>query len=266
VLDGLLITGRSVQVTGEFREVVIRHCTLVPGWSLDNHCRPENETEPSIELTDTSARLRVEQSIVGTIRVSENQVTTDPISIKISDSIVDAVNHDLEALAGPGRLVAHAVLELVRSTVLGKVRVHAIQLAENSILLGRVQVARSQIGCVRFCYVRPRSRTPRRYNCQPDLVVSQLPPAKQGGRDPDPEVRADEEMRVRPRFNSSRYATARYCQLSEDCAEEIRRGADDESEMGAFHDLFQPQREANLRARLAEFTPAGMDAGLIFAN
>ncbi len=267
VLDGLLITGRSVQITGELREVLIRHSTLVPGWSLDNHCRPENETEPSIELIGTSARLRVEQSIVGTIRVSENEVTTDPISIQISDSIVDAVNHDLEALSGPGRLVAHAVLELVRSTIFGKVRAHAIQLAENSIFMGRVQVARSQIGCVRFCYVAPRSRTPRRYNCQPDLAVEQMRVLmKARGLGLDQETRADEEMRVRPVFNSVRYGTPTYCQLSLDCAEEIRRGADDESEMGAFHDLFQPQREANLRARLEEFTPAGMDAGLIFAN
>jgi hypothetical protein len=36
--------------------------------------------------------------------------------------------------------------------------------------------------------------------------------------------------------------------------------------MGAFHDLFQPQREANLRVRLQEFTPAGMEADIVFAN
>ena len=33
--------------------------------------------------------------------------------------------------------------------------------------------------------------------------------------------------------------------------------------MGAFHDLYQPQREDSLRARLAEYTPAGTDAGII---
>ena len=71
---------------------------------------------------------------------------------------------------------------------------------------------------------------------------------------------------MRPRFNSTRYGEPAYCQLAESCAPEIRRGADDESEMGAFHDLFQPQREANLRARLDEFTPAGAEAGLIFAT
>ena len=39
--------------------------------------------------------------------------------------------------------------------------------------------------------------------------------------------------------------------------------AHDESEMGVFHDLYQPQRIANLRARLNEYTPAGINAGVI---
>ena len=43
-------------------------------------------------------------------------------------------------------------------------------------------------------------------------------------------------------------------------------GAEDRSEMGAFHDLYQPQRAANLRQRLAEYTPAGADAGVIFVS
>jgi hypothetical protein len=77
---------------------------------------------------------------------------------------------------------------------------------------------------------------------------------------------ASEQLRVEPEFNSRRYGTPTYGQLAGACAEEIKRGADDESEMGAFHDLFQPQRAANLRARLDEYTPAGMDAGIIYAT
>jgi hypothetical protein len=77
---------------------------------------------------------------------------------------------------------------------------------------------------------------------------------------------ASEQLRVEPEFNSTRYGTPAYCQLADSSAEEIKRGADDESELGAFHDLFQPQRAANLRARLDEYTPAGMDAGIIYAN
>jgi hypothetical protein len=72
--------------------------------------------------------------------------------------------------------------------------------------------------------------------------------------------------RVQPRFNSVRYGTPTYAQLAHYCPDEITRGADDESEMGAFHDLFQPQRAANLEARLDEFVPAGMDVGIIYGS
>ncbi|HYH84528.1 MAG TPA: hypothetical protein VEX60_03540, partial [Pyrinomonadaceae bacterium] len=259
VLDGLLIEGRSVRVEGSLGQLVIRHCTLVPGWSLDQHCNPQNETEASIELVETDARLTVERSITGTILVNKNVVTDDPVSIEISDSVLDSTRPSLEALSGPDATAAHALLTITRSTVFGTVSVHAVRLAENSIFYAgpaSVQVARTQTGCVRFCYVPPGSRTPRRYNCQPDLVADGL----------SGDEKAQAEMSVRPQFNSVRYGTPTYCQLAATCPREITRGADDESEMGVLHDLFQPQREANLRTRLDEFTPAGMDAGIIFAT
>lgn len=265
-LDGLLIAGRSVQIGGQIDRLTIRHCTFVPGWSLDQNCEPENENEPSLELVNTSTTLQIEHSIVGTIQVSQDEVLSDPIRIMISDSVLDATRRDLEALGALGYPVAHAVLTIVRSTVIGRIDTHAIELAENTIFDGEIHVARRQHGCIRFCYVTPGSRTPRRYNCQPDLVeraVLESPP-------PAPEtvaaVQQRERTRVRPQFNSTRYGTPTYCQLSAACAPEITGGADDEAEMGVFHDLFQPQRLANLRARLEEYSPAGMDAGIILVN
>ncbi|HVF45255.1 MAG TPA: hypothetical protein VM936_19670 [Pyrinomonadaceae bacterium] len=261
-LDGLMVVGRGLIVEGDLYELSLRDCTLVPGWSLDTDGYPESETEPSVELTNTSARLRVERSVVGSILVDVSEVTIDPLEISLTDSVLDATKPELEALYGPDGTHAHATLRVVRSTVFGTLRAHAISLAENSIFSGRVRVARTQQGCVRFCYVPPGSRTPRRHNCQPDSALSSL-------RGNDAGVVAERErteMRVRPVFNSVRYGTPAYCQLSETCPREIRRGADDESEMGVYHDLFQPQRESNLRARLDEFTPAGVDAGIIFAT
>jgi hypothetical protein len=257
-----MVVGRGLSVGGYLGELRLRDCTLVPGWSLDTDNFPESETEPSIELTDTEVRLRVERRLVGSILVNESEVAIDPVEIKLVDSILDATRPDLEALYAPDNRHAHATLCAVRSTVFGAVRAHAVSLAENSIFSGVVRVARTQKGCVRFCYVTPGSRTPRRYNCQPDLALA----AVKGRGEPAEAERAREEMRVRPHFNSVRYGTPAYCQLAETCPEEIRRGADDESEMGVYHDLFQPQREANLRARLDEFTPAGVDAGVIFAT
>jgi hypothetical protein len=292
IFDGLLITGRSMQIRSappddakgkkprpracDEVHVVIRHCTLVPGWGLGCDCEPNRPAEPSLELYNLEARVRIEHSIVGSIQVQQDQVRADPLELHISDSIVDATSIDREALGAPSSVAAHAILTIERCTVFGQIQTHAISLAENCIFAGRVCVARRQIGCVRFSYVTPGSRTPRRYECQPDRAETAAEESLRAGAakkneppPPDMEMqaaRSRERLRVRPQFNSVRYGNPTYCQLSNSCPEEITRGADDESEMGVFHDLFQPQRAANLNARLDEFTPAGTDAGVIFAT
>lgn len=277
-LDGLLITGRPVRCQGPLQAVTIRDTTLVPGWTLDPECEPERGLEPSLQLYDTpGTRVSIERSIVGTIQVKLDEVEEEPIPIYIGDSILDATGPEIEALGTPEwrlgvqkRRLAHAVLTIVRSTVFGYVDVHAIDLAENTIFDGRITVGRRQRGCMRFCYVSmPGSRTPRRYNCQPDLVEQPIRLQFAAGELTEAErdrAIARERRRVRPQFNSTRYSTPTYAQLARTCAEEIKRGADDESEMGVFHDLYQPQRAANLQARLEEYTPAGMDVGIIYAS
>ena len=281
-LDGLLIAGRGLQVEGPIAGVIIRHSTLVPGWSLHPDCEPSQLEEPSIDITNAHPCITIEHSIIGSIQVNIDEVGLDPISIRISDSILDATGSDCEgpaceAIGASGSSIAHAVLTIVRSTVFGRIDTHAIELAENSIFMGTVRVARRQLGCMRFCYVRPVSRTPKRYNCQPDLAEQaaegqlikadkdNIPPISTSKEAIDT-VKLLAQERVRPQFNSARYGTPTYCQLAESCAEEIGRGADDESEMGVFHDLFQPQREANLRTRLEEYIPARADVGIILAS
>jgi hypothetical protein len=240
--------------------VVIRHCTLVPGWGLDCDCEPKHPNEASLQLENTQACIRVEHSILGSIYVVADEVKLDPVCVRLSDSILDATSDDRVALGCQTLPAAFATASFIRCTVFGQVQTHAIELAENSLFTAKVWVARRQVGCVRFCAVPPGSRTPRRYHCQPDLVVRAL-----GLNPPAAEV-ALAQARMVPLFTSRRYGQAGYAQLALDCAPELLRGADDESELGAFHDLFQPQRAANLRARLDEFTPAGMEAGILFAN
>jgi len=268
ILDGLMITGRGVRVTGKVEELKIRHCTLVPGWSIGHDCEPKRPAKPSLELHKTNCRVIIEHSIIGSIQVYKDEVRSDPIEIQISDSIVDATSDEREAVGAPNWPRAHTILRIARSTVIGQVQTHAIAHAEDSIFTGSITVTRRQFGCLRFCYVPPESRAPNRFQCQPDLIdqiVNQKFPRPEQA-EARARTRLAERLRVRPIFNSFRYGNPTYCQLSNSCAIEIKRGASDESEMGAFHDLFQPQREANLRARLEEFIPAGMEAGIIFAN
>ena len=70
--------------------------------------------------------------------------------------------------------------------------------------------------------------------------------------------------RLVPSFTSLRYNDPGYCQLRRVAPDQIRTGADDEAEMGAFHDLFQPQRESNMRARLDEYLRFGLEAGIFY--
>jgi hypothetical protein len=269
VLDGITLTGRGILVDGEVSGVAIRHSTLVPGWGLECNCNPKRPTEPSIELINAPLCLSIEHSIVGAIQVERDEVRKDPVQIRISDSILDATSPERVALGASGKLCAFATLVIVRSTVIGELQTHAIELAENSILFGSVLACRRQLGCMRFCYVPPGSRTPKRYQCQPDLVDQAIAELFAKGAITPAERDAmteSEQLRVEPDFNSTRYGKPTYCQLADTCAVEISAGADDESEMGAFHDLFQPQRAANLRTRLTEYTPAGIDAGVILAS
>jgi hypothetical protein len=275
-LDGLIVTGRGIAVhgpdgddperaaKGDLCDVTIRHCTLVPGWGLDCGCEPTRPNEPSLELFGSSAKVRIESSILGSIHVTADETALDPVAISICDSIVDATSPARLAIGAPDLPLAFAQLTILRSTVIGAVGTHAIARAENSIFLGVVTVGRRQQGCLRFCYVEPGSRTPRRYRCQPDIALAALCPNLSDGEKAAKQTA--EQSRLRPCFNSTRYGTPTYCQLASDCAEEIARGADDESEMGVFHDLFQPQRAANLGARIEEYTPAGLDVAILFAS
>jgi len=291
-LDGIVVTGRGLRIGGAQEDnapdapdtsdtpavqrgeadhdrdrdrgcgaaLTIRHCTLVPGWGLGAHCEPARPAEPSLELTRVHARVRIEHSILGSVQVDADAVRSEPIPLCVADSIVDAAAPNKEAIGAPGNGIAHVLLTVLRSTLFGTVEAHALELAEDSIFNDCVHVARRQVGCMRFCYVQPHCRTPRRYHCQPDLALQALRETP-GGLPPD-----GERLRVRPQFTSEWYGNPGYGQLGASCAAEIRRGAADESELGAFHDLFQPQREAGLRARLEEFSPAGADVAILHAT
>lgn len=267
LLDGLMIVGRGVEVHGpddvegaepqpDLCELVIRHCTLVPGWSLQCDCDPKRPGEPSVTLDGTRASLRIEQSIVGAISVVSPVRRGEPPALHICDSIVDATGIERTALGAPDEAVAYVEASFKRCTVIGEVQAHSIDLAEDCIFASAVRVLRRQFGCVRFCYVPPGSRTPRRFHCQPDLALDAVPQAQQ----------AQEVLRVTPEFRSLRYGTPDYVRLDDDTCVEIRSGASDASAMGVYHDLYEPQREANLTWRLKEYVPADIDAGILYAS
>lgn len=160
---------------------------------------------------------------------------------------------------------------LERTTIFGSVHVQELVLASEVIFVNAVTSVRRQTGCVRYSYVPEGSITPRRFRCQPDLEIDNETDAAEAEGTTlttaqKDAIRDDVRAWLVPVFTGTRYGLPAYGQLAYSCPTQIRTGAEDGSEMGAFSFLKQPQRETNLRVRLKEYLPFGLEAGLIYVT
>jgi len=147
-------------------------------------------------------------------------------------------------------------LTLTGCTVVGKVYASLLSLVSNSIVWAELSAAdlaatpplwsaplwatRKQEGCVRFSYLPDRSIVPRQFKC-----VTGSP---------------------QPVFYSLRYGDPGYSKLWPLTDDAVRRGADDGGEMGAFHFVLAPLRETDLRVRMQEYLPVGLEFGVFYEN
>jgi hypothetical protein len=278
-LNGLLITGGRLRIdaagTAGTRILRLRHCTLVPGLSLTREGEPVSPSAPSLVIEREGTTVEIDHCLLGSLRAVDNS------EVSITNSLVDATSPTGVAYAALDGLAAGGVLSIVNCTVIGKVHTKRLDLASNTIFAAAlsngdswshpVRSEQNQQGCCRFSFVPLNSIVPRRYRCQPDLAVEAalLEADQPKGSLTEPETQAialATQARVRPAFTARRYGQAAYGQLAGACPDEIRRGADDESEMGLFHDVFAPQREDNLTIRLQEYLRFGLEAGIFHAS
>lgn len=239
VLDGFVFTGGALQLAAlgddEPRELVLRHCTLLPG-------------APALRIEHPFARVVLEDCIVGSLQLDSE------VELSASGCIIDAGSPEAVAIEGLADAAAGAELTLQACTVVGKLHTRLMRLASNTIFFARlgqpdtweapVRAERRQEGCVRFSFVPEGSLVPRRHRCLPD------------------EAHPD----VLPHFTSLRHADPGYAQLRSATALVLREGADDGGEIGAMHALHQPQREVNLRLRLDEYLRFGLHAGFFYVT
>lgn len=241
-LDGLLLQGNLAVAKPDdegFARLRLAHSTIVPGaGALKVHAGAD---ALSVELV---------RSLCGAVHFA------GPASkLSLTDSAIDADG-------GAAITAADTEVAIESSTVRGTT--HARELfASNSIFTGSVSVERQQRGCVRFCFVPHVSKLPRHFRCQPQLALAARAPT---------ESQADVLRRVVPDFTDEHYVSSdgalapAYLQLARSCPLEIRTGAEDGAEIGVWRFLLQPQREANLRASLAEYLRLGLEAGPIFVT
>jgi len=219
-------------------------------------------------INHKGTKVTIEQSIVGALEVYQDEVREEPLHIDISDSILDATSEERNALNAPEHLIAYAILNISRSTVFGRVLVHAIDTAENSMLArcddGGASPARLYALLLyrsRFAHAAPiplparSGRSSYRYSPERPAsprCVTRLSSLSTTGCG---------HVSIVFIMDKQRIASSRWSVLPKFGVELMtsRRWA-------FFHDLFSPQREANLRARLDDFTPAGMETGIIYVS
>jgi hypothetical protein len=274
-LSGMLVEG-GVEVEGDFGTLRLIHTTLVPGRVLNEDGLPDS-ADPSVLVADTDGSANINTgfelhaafSIIGPVRIPEHAQ-----KIYLLDSLVDGIG--TAALAATGTTdqpVTAATIE--RSTIFGPSYFRTIELATEVIFTQTVYAEERHQGCVRFSFVPHSSRTPRRYRCQPDFEIDKsIRKAKDrakaegipfGLSDLD-DISAEIRARLVPSFTAENYGLPGYAQLRITSPVQIRTGAEDGSEMGAFSHLKQPQRETNLGIRLTEYLPFGLVPGLIFVT
>jgi hypothetical protein len=241
-LNGLLLEGTLI-LHGKLT-LTLTHCTVLGGVKAAQGAK--------VQLIITS-------SIVGPIRLPDQQAT-----LTITDSIIDsrpdaatlAEKAEVFAIAADSTNAPGPLTTLERTTVFGSVNVGELALASNVIFTSPMTVYRHHAGSFRFSYVPTQSTTPGRYRCQPDLAL------ENANHDEAQSLR----LHLTPRFTSVAYGEPGYAQLSQQCPDAIATGADDGSEMGAFHLLHQPQRRAYLKLNLEEYVPSGLDVGVFYIS
>lgn len=249
IFNGILIKNLSIKndAASPLKALSLRHCTVLPRVSSPDPGRFLH----AIEVNSPATEVSIDKSIVSAVRIQENA------RMFVTDSIIDAGKPEWVAVSADGNDTAAAVMHIENSTIIGKVHTRIMEYASNCIFYAQrvdttdpwvhpVKAQRLQNGCARFSWFPSGSRIPAPYKCQPASALD-----------------AD---RIVPMFNSTQYGDPDYLQISQLCAPEIRRGAEDGSEMGAFHQRYTPQRLANLNTRLEEYLRFGMEAGVFFAS
>lgn len=280
-LNGLVLDGGPLVIEPDgdeasLTEVRLRHLTLIPGQGYTAAGAPVASGAPSVDVSTVGMDLQLAACVAGPLLLS------DTTTAEISDSLIDAAAADaIDSLSGIAIAGADGSpagsLSMVGVTVIGRIAVRVMPLVSNSILRAAapegefpVQVLQRQEGCVRFSFVPQGSIVPRRYRCQPSLAIDAAIEAEEEstGGSLSAIRRAEISDRIAawlvPSFTAVTSVRPAYGQLRRAAPIEIREGAEDGGEMGVWHHLHAPQRETNLRIRLAEYLRFGLEAGQFF--
>jgi hypothetical protein len=262
VLDGVVLEGDLVVAPGALGSLTVSQCTVAGAVEVRGNAAGPNRdldvllvrsaaarvglapTVPEVALRDSVLDAALALPLASSAPTSgtlASQRTTFGEVAPPDDA--DGAGADGAGADGADPAVRGdgAHLSVEGSTVRGEVRVRTLD-ATSSVLDGRVVTEHRQTGCVRYCYVGPGSRVPRRFRCVPA---------------------ADGERAPAPVYASDRPGSPSYLELAASCPVEIAEGGEGGAEMGVHHHLQRPLRVHAAQRLLAPYVPVGLEIGLL---
>jgi hypothetical protein len=218
---------------GDYGHVRISNASLDPGGT---NGRNQPLRPVAIRVEGHVDELSIEKSITGPIYVAGNGLVE---RLVVSDSIIQSLDPAVAAIDLPRtEMTCEGITVLGADEERPQVRVN--KLSANAMLVrGQIDVTDGQTGCFRFSAATEGSHVPHPYESH---IIGD----------------------TAHYFTSQRFGDPGYGQLSASVPAEIRRGAEDGSEMGAFSRLLNPIKEDDLLSKIAEYVPFGLIPILIY--
>ena len=245
MFSGILLAGQ-LRSSGQSLSIGLQDCTLVPGRRLARNGLPTSSGTPSLLIGVPGSDLTLDHVITGPVA----------IDAAASARVTEFDRRCHLALAGglcrPGRRRRRRSLHIEDSTIIGKVRAHDCR-SPPTRSSWRAAAARS-MECRRVVHPPPVRLRAVLFRALRLLITPRPVPLPAGG----PGARGGAGAAIR----RLHYGRPSYGLLAGDCPVAVWQGADDESQIGAYHLLFETQGVANLRTRFDEYLPFGLEAGI----
>ena len=230
VLDGLVVDGDVVVGAGDLGSLSLGRCTVAGSVRVVEGGTPGTG--------NAGIHVRLVRSWCGPVDLGTTVGDVEVVGGAVLGS--STWHRDGGGTVGAAVTATRADLSLDSSTVRGTIETRTLS-ATSSILDGPATVADRQVGCVRYSYVAPGSRVPRRFRCVPS----------EDGATPE-----------QPTYTATDAGSPHFLALSRTCATSIAEGGEDESEMGVHHRLQRPARRRAARRVLASYVPVGLEIGV----
>jgi hypothetical protein len=244
VLDGLELTAGVSLAVRALSRLLIRHSTV----------RAPAATAIATTAALEGAEVAIDRSIVGRVNLDFGSGPATG-SLVVTDSLL-ATDEATGAAIVAGSLDAC----LNNVTVIGASTFKSIE-ATNVVFTAAATATRRQSGCVRYSWVPSGSALPRRFRCQPDLVLAAAAATK--GSPLTPAERATVALGMTPLLLDTALDEPTVAMLHPLTRDGIRLGGEHDTEMGVFSAAAGGLRVANLTSLFDDYLPFGLEAGVL---